>query len=171
MIEVAHRTGDTSFLMVRSGFDSVCLDRQTGSYPVKAFTVDVGTRRPLGLGAGGLLLLGTLDESMRETAYLRLAEHLKPLKRITVSQIRAAVELAQRKGFAQSNGLVLESVGGVAVPVKGPDGKVVASLSVAAIKERVGPRRLPQVLSALQSCATSVEQRLAERLRRQGSAC
>ncbi|WP_051236732.1 IclR family transcriptional regulator [Ottowia thiooxydans] len=169
MLEVAHRTGDTSFLMARSGFDTVCLDRQTGSYPVKAFTVDVGSRRPLGLGAGGIILLGTLDDTMREAAYQRVHEYLKPLHRVTVAQVRAAVEQAQRKGYALSNGFVVESVGGVAVPIMGPDGKVVASMSVAAIKERVGPRRLPQVLSILQSHAKSIEQRLAERIKKKSS--
>lgn len=169
MIEVAQRTGDTSFLMVRSGYDSVCLDRQTGAYPVKAFTVDVGSRRPLGIGAGGVLLLAELDEAARESAYRRVQDYLKPSARVTTAQIRSAVDLARRRGHAQSHGLVVESVEGIAVPLRHPDGSMVGTLSVAAIRERLGAQRLQQVLSILQTHAKSVEQRLAQRLRKMKS--
>jgi DNA-binding IclR family transcriptional regulator len=33
---IADRTGDTVFLSVRSGYDSVCIDRAEGSFPIKA---------------------------------------------------------------------------------------------------------------------------------------
>ncbi|HZQ61201.1 MAG TPA: helix-turn-helix domain-containing protein, partial [Casimicrobiaceae bacterium] len=54
---IAEKTGDTVFLTVRSGYDSVCLDRREGSFPIKALMMEPGTRRPLGAGAGGLALL------------------------------------------------------------------------------------------------------------------
>jgi DNA-binding IclR family transcriptional regulator len=53
LARLAERTGDTVFLTVRSGFDTVCVDRMEGSFPIKTLTLDVGTRRPLGVGAGG----------------------------------------------------------------------------------------------------------------------
>ncbi|MFC7207944.1 IclR family transcriptional regulator [Comamonas endophytica] len=51
---ISSATGDTAFLVVRSGVDSFCLDRQSGSFPIQVLTVDVGRRRPLGIGGGGL---------------------------------------------------------------------------------------------------------------------
>src|SRR5690606_5448396 len=48
------KTSDTVYLSVRSGFDAVCIDRYEGSYPVKVLTLNIGDRRPLGIGGGGL---------------------------------------------------------------------------------------------------------------------
>lgn len=54
---IARETGDTVYLVQRSGIDAVCIDRREGAFPVKVLTIDVGARRPLGAAAGGLALL------------------------------------------------------------------------------------------------------------------
>jgi len=46
------RTGDTVFLSVRSGAESICVDRREGSFPIRTLTLAVGDHRPLGVGAG-----------------------------------------------------------------------------------------------------------------------
>ncbi|MCJ0764385.1 IclR family transcriptional regulator [Variovorax terrae] len=160
MIEVAQRSGDTSFLTVRSGFDAVCIDRQSGPYPVKAFTVDVGTRRPLGVGAGGIMLLAMLDEEDRAGVYKATRQALPAGGAVTMKAIVAAVEEARRQGHAYSDGLVLGGVRGLAVPILAPDGKAVAALSLAAIRDRITRQRIPQLLSILKTHAASIEQRL-----------
>ena len=47
---IAEATGDTVFLTQRSGLDAVCLDRHEGTFPIKTFTLEIGMRRPLGIG-------------------------------------------------------------------------------------------------------------------------
>lgn len=160
MVEVAQRTGDTSFLTVRSGYDAVCIGRQFGSYPVKAFTVDVGTRRPLGVGAGGIMLLAALDAVEQAIAFEAIGRALPSDARITVPAIRAAVAEAERLGHAYSDGFVMSGVRALAVPIRNPRGKVVAALSLAAIKERVSRQRAPQLLSILQANAALIERRI-----------
>jgi len=58
-------SGDTVFLVIRQGDYCLCLHREEGHFPVKVFTTDVGGRRLLGLGAGGLALiaLGRVDDA------------------------------------------------------------------------------------------------------------
>ena len=46
-------TQNTIFLTLRSGNDGVCIDRKEGGHAIRSYTV-IGTRRPLGIGAGGL---------------------------------------------------------------------------------------------------------------------
>jgi hypothetical protein len=65
---VAAETGDTAFLIIRSGDDSLCVDRREGAFPIKTFTVDVGVRRPLGVGAGSLAILTALPEALAAAA-------------------------------------------------------------------------------------------------------
>lgn len=58
--------GDTVLLLVRSGFDAVCLDRVEGQYPIRTFTGDVGGRIELGVGQGALVILAHLPDAEQE---------------------------------------------------------------------------------------------------------
>src|SRR5512139_992341 len=62
LTRIAEATGDTVFLTQRSGLDSVCIDRHEGTFPIKTFTLEVGMRRPLGVGTGSLSILAALPE-------------------------------------------------------------------------------------------------------------
>ncbi|MEI6246808.1 MAG: hydrogenase small subunit, partial [Acidobacteriota bacterium] len=77
---LAEKSGDSVFLLVKSGQDSVCLDRFEGSFQIKARTLDIGVRRPLGVGAGGLSLLMALPPA----AGLAMAEAMAAAKRPSV---------------------------------------------------------------------------------------
>lgn len=61
--KLARMSGDTVFLVVRQGDYCVCLHREEGHFPVKVFTTDVGDRRLLGIGAGGLALMAALSNA------------------------------------------------------------------------------------------------------------
>lgn len=60
-------TQDTCYLTMRSGFDAVCIDRREGASPIRVLTLDIGSRRPLGVGAAGLAILDCLPEEEAET--------------------------------------------------------------------------------------------------------
>ena len=60
---LAERTGDTSFLFVRNGNDSVCIDRMQGTFPIQTPLVPIGSRQPLVVNAVGLALLSSLSDS------------------------------------------------------------------------------------------------------------
>jgi DNA-binding IclR family transcriptional regulator len=160
MVALANRSGDTSFLTIRSGSEAVCIDRQSGSYPVKAFTVDVGTRRPLGVGAGGIALLAALDEERAEHFLAESEQRLAAYPNVSAKALRRAVADARAKGYAFSEGLVLKGVRGLAVTVSNPDDRVVAALSLAAIDDRMAPRRIPELVRLLNAYARRIEQRL-----------
>jgi len=74
---LAQRSGDTVFVMACDGLESVCVGRETGSFRSSAH----GSRshaRPLGIGAGGLAVLGSMppDDARRaiDTIAPKLAE-------------------------------------------------------------------------------------------------
>jgi DNA-binding IclR family transcriptional regulator len=80
---ISAETGDTAFLMVRSGADSFCLDRQSGSFPIQVLTVQVGKRRPLGIGGGGLALLSFMPREDLPGVLDRIEPHLAPYGGLT----------------------------------------------------------------------------------------
>ncbi len=59
---LAKSTGDMAFLVGRSGYESVCLDRIEGNFAIQTMTQGIGDRHPLGIGAGGLAILAALAE-------------------------------------------------------------------------------------------------------------
>src|SRR5690242_18045850 len=57
LLRLSATLSDTIFLLVRNGFDAVCLDRVEGPFPIRSFTGDIGGKVPLGLGQGSLAIL------------------------------------------------------------------------------------------------------------------
>ena len=161
MAAVAAKTGDTSYLAIRSGHETVCIDRQTGSYQVKAFTVEVGTRRPLGIGATGIALLASLEQEQAEKLLEAIAGQLALFPNASTRQIREAVAVARRNGYALSDGLMLKGVRGVAVTIRDGEGRAFAAIGTAAISDRMPAKRLPEILRILKMHASSIAQRVA----------
>src|ERR1700753_3452986 len=52
LLRLSATLSDTIFLLVRNGFDAVCLERVEGPFPIRSFTGDIGGKGPLGLGQG-----------------------------------------------------------------------------------------------------------------------
>lgn len=161
MAAVASKTGDTSFLAIRSGHEAVCIDRQTGHYPVKAFTVEVGTRRPLGIGATGVALLAALDPEQAELANDAIRAQLPRFPNASLRQIREAVAQARRDGYALSEGLMLKGVSGLAVTISDGQGHPIAAIGTAAISDRMTSKRIPEIVRVLKMHANRIEQRIA----------
>src|SRR5690606_7313088 len=107
---LAEQTGDTVFLTVRSGFDGVCVDRKEGSYPVKAFVLEPGRRRPLGVGAGNVAILASLpeDEIARICAVNRSRIQQK-YPRYSEDELARRIERTQALGYTVFD--VLETTG------------------------------------------------------------
>src|SRR6266571_3377350 len=62
LLRLSASLGDTIFLLVRSGFDAICLDRSEGPFPIRSFTGDIGGRVALGIGQGAMAILAHLPE-------------------------------------------------------------------------------------------------------------
>ncbi|TAK80545.1 MAG: IclR family transcriptional regulator [Betaproteobacteria bacterium] len=163
MQDLAEETGDTAFLHLRSGSDCVCIERTMGPYPIKAFTVDVGTRRPLGVGAGSIALLAAMERADEEAVYDAVRGRLRDFPNVNEKVIRGAVRAAREKGYALSDGYVLSGVRGVGIAIYDRSGAAIAALSIAAIRERVLPDRIDLLVRALERRRRFVERRLAIR--------
>ena len=151
LLRLAERTGDTVFLSVRSGLDGVCMDRKEGVFPIKTLTLDVGMRRPLGVGAGGIALLMTLaDEEVREIVAAnawRIAGY-GSLRAVVVLDL---IKRSQALGFALNDRQVTPGAISVGLPVMNPYGAPYAAISIGAIASRMPPERLQQLAALLRS--------------------
>jgi DNA-binding IclR family transcriptional regulator len=135
MNRLARLTGDTLFLVVRQGDFSLCLHREEGHFPVKVFTTDVGERRLLGLGAGGLALMAELPDAEIAAVFDRNAlEYGKA--HFTLPLMMKAVTRTRAKGYAEIVDTVTAGVSGVGRTFR-PSPGMLAAVSIGAIGARL----------------------------------
>ncbi|MDA8522625.1 IclR family transcriptional regulator [Acidovorax sp. NCPPB 4044] len=147
--------GETAFLTIRQGDDSVCLDRAIGSYPVKVLSIEVGARRLLGVGVSGVVLLAALGTAEAADILQRNAARLRALRLDAVGVLERCAQ-ARTLGHAYAPVGVVRGTRAVAVPVRTPDGRTVAGIAVTAISSRLTEARLPQVVQAMHAQAQAI---------------
>jgi DNA-binding IclR family transcriptional regulator len=101
------------------------------------YSVPSGTARPLYTSAAGQLLLAYQDEKWRDQ-YLKRVK-IKPLTARTVTnveQLRKKLNSIKRTGLCVSVSEAVEGATGVAAPIFGPDGAILAALLIAGPTDR-----------------------------------
>lgn len=144
---LAEHTQDTLYLSERRGLEAVCSARALGDYPIKVLTLDVGVRRPLGIGAGGLAILCALPEQEADEIIAANAALYTSLSAMDAQQVRAAVRQGREQGFSFLDGPVISGVASVGVAFA--VGHSMAAISVAAISSRLDPTRRASVAAEL----------------------
>jgi DNA-binding IclR family transcriptional regulator len=158
---IAEKTGDTVFLSVRSGYESVCIDRQEGSFPIKTFTLDVGTRRPLGAGASGLALLMPLpDETVNEIVRANAVRYLPYHKNLTVPSLLKALKRSRELGYAWNDSHIVAGAATLGLPVVNRYGHPFAAITIGAIVSRMTQSRRDQLVSLLREEVALAEKTL-----------
>ena len=155
LIPLVRTFEDTAILSVPRGAESVCVDVQVGSFAIRANYLEVGSRRPLGVGAGSLALLAWLPDDEVEALMPFIADRLSNYPLLSPSLIRRQIDESRKRGHALLLDVVVPRMGGIAVPILAEDGRPCASISIAALSERISTR----------------EAALAEALHREAAAC
>lgn len=162
MAVIADRTQDTVYLSERRGLEAVCTHRALGDYPIKALTLDIGIRRPLGVGAGGLAILAGLPEAEADALIDANSHRYARFARFDVGFLRAEVQAARERGHAFLDSAVTPGTAalGVAI-VASPGDRPIAALSVAAISSRLAGPRLDEVAHAVKQQVRQIGMLLA----------
>ena len=159
---IAEATGDTVFLTQRSGLDAICLDRQEGTFPIKTFTLEIGMRRPLGVGTGSLAILSALAEDEVRHVVTANAPRL-PEYGLTPTSLLAQVKSAQKRGYAVREMPSLAGVRSIGQAVHNQSGVAFAALSVSAISSRMSEKRIAELATMLRNETRLVEKQVASR--------
>lgn len=159
---VALEVGDTTYLVVRSGLEAVCIDRQEGPSPIRVFTLEVGSRRPLGLGAGGLAILSALQDGEREDVIGLVAGRVLEQGKLTEDELRASIDSCRSQGHSFIRNRVTPGVSAVGVAITDALGQAVGSISVAAVDARMSPQRVNTVARVLRREAAVIQRILKE---------
>ena len=153
LTRLAERTGDTSFLFVRSGNDAVCIARVQGTYPIQTPAVPVGARQPLGVNAGGLALLSALPKHEVEEIMDDVAPRLSIYGGLAREHILEHWTRAQQAGYALIGNRAVPGVTAMGLPVISQSGWPIGAITVAAINSRMVAARVAEIVPLLRDAA------------------
>lgn len=159
---VSRRTQDTIYLVMRIGDEIVCLDGREGSFPIRVLTLNIGDRRPLGIGAGSLAILAALPDDEVERILTTQGEARAHFP-YTEMKLRELVAKTRREGFAYNNLHLFEGMesatdmAAIGVPIRRRDGTPVAALHLTAIPSRLEPPRRDELVFSLKKEAADLE--------------
>jgi DNA-binding IclR family transcriptional regulator len=156
---LADQTGDTVFLHVRNKFDCVCIDRRSGSYPIKAQTLSVGESLPLGVSAAGVAILATMSDEDARHALQFNAVKIGQFHRVKPHEILEHVSETRRRGYSKYCGHIVAGMGAIGVAIRDAHGAAQAALSISAIVDRLNEDRVPNLADLLTSSVKEIEQR------------
>lgn len=162
MVRLADSTLDTIYLTVRSADEALCLNRREGSHPIRTLTLKIGDRRPLGVSGGGLALLSFLPDREIDRILRDQAEAETPLP-FDHATLRKMISETRQTGFAWYDVPVVHGtevvtgMAAIAVPIRRPDSRPIAALSVAAITARLQGQRRRTIVAELQDEVRRIE--------------
>jgi DNA-binding IclR family transcriptional regulator len=160
LLRLSATLSDTIFLLVRNGFDAVCLERVEGPFPIRSFTGDIGGKVPLGLGQGSLAILANLPEEEQEAVIRFNIPRLLDRGFLDEAALRSALAKARAQGWVNYSTGLIPGMAGLGVPVLDAQGRAVAALSVGTLAERLNAERLPHVVKILQTEAQALGAKL-----------
>ena len=140
LLRLSERSADTALLSVRSGVEALYLARSVDSHPLQPNYLQIGSRRPLGVGAGALALLFWLPDAEIEAVIEVIVPRLAKSPRITPKFLRERIAVARKAGHTVLLDAAFPGMGGVGVPVRDDAGEVVAALSIGAATDRIRRR-------------------------------
>lgn len=160
LLRLSATLNDTVFLLVRSNFDAVCLDRVEGPFPIRSFTGDIGGRVPLGIGQGSIAILAFLPEPERDAIIQFNMPRILDRSQIDEVDLRIKIEEVRRLGAAHINFDMIAGMAGLGVPIIDNRGCAVAALSIGTLSDRLTDARRATMTELLKSEAAAISAKL-----------
>jgi len=164
LADLAEHVGDTVFLSIRHGHDSICIARETGRYPIQILSIEVGVRRPLGVGVSGIALLSCLPQADSAALIQANAARLTVMGERTEDLLERVAQ-ARERNMAHAPAGLMPGTSAVAIPVRDVHGAPLAAVTVTAMADRLSAARLSYVVQSMRTSARSIASRHAEMTR------
>lgn len=159
MQELSAKITHSVYLMIRSGFDAVCVEKVDSSDGLQ-LNVRIGSRRKLHSSGIAKIFLPYVSES-------ELNDYLKqPLDRFTPSTVTTReallpqIESIRQNGYAISTQEFAPGARSIGVPIRDFRGSVIAGLGVGGSIQALSDATLPGVLAQMQETAGEISRQL-----------
>lgn len=156
LARLSQEVGDTVFLTVRTGLDSLCVARLIGTYPIQVLSIEVGARRPLGVSSAGIAILAALP-SAEARQIINKNQVRFGAYRTTPTIALDQIADARRRGYGIHHVGLVPGTKAISATIRGTDKRPIAAITIAAIRSRLGPRREGEVGEILENTVRSIE--------------
>jgi DNA-binding IclR family transcriptional regulator len=160
MEQLAAHAAETVYLVQRSGLEAVCIDLVQGPSAVRVVTLQMGSRRPLGLGAGGLAILADLPREEGEEVVAQVCGPISAQWRFSEADLRESIQWAREHHHAIIRNRITPGVTAVGKSFKDSLGQVLGAVTVAGLNARMTPARIDLVLDQLHAATRTIERAL-----------
>ncbi|MFJ9565255.1 IclR family transcriptional regulator [Streptomyces fuscichromogenes] len=149
-------TGESCGLLVLDGAEAVMVDFVAATHPLRVVE-RIGDRAPAHLTAAGKALLAGLDPDELSALYPAAAPATATLASLpTVADLAHDLETVRRQGVATNMEESGPGVVGIAAPVPGPRGRVVAAVLLALPTSRLGEELIDTFGATVRSAAAEI---------------
>ncbi|MGY2907175.1 IclR family transcriptional regulator [Bradyrhizobium sp. URHC0002] len=156
LAEASAQLGDTLFLTVRTGLDTLCVARRIGGYPIQVLSIEVGVRRPLGVSSAGVAILAAMPSA--EARKIVFANETRfGAYRTDTATVLGQIQLARRRGYNLRDVGLVQGTKSISAWIRTPDGQPAAAITLSAIRNRLSPRRAIEVADVLVAAARAIE--------------
>jgi len=163
LARLARKSQDTIYLVGKSGDHAVCLDAREGTFPIRVLTLNVGDRRPLGIGAGSLAILAAMTDSEIERILVQQKAE-RSLYAFSDDRLRQMIAFARDRGYGFNDTHVYKDMAdvtgmaAVAVAIRRSDGQPAGALHLTGVTQRLAAPRRDNLVSMLQEEARRLEE-------------
>jgi len=140
-------TGETSFVVVRSGLNRICIAVEESTIPVR-HTVDLGYRVPLYVGSTGWVFLA-FDQYFAELSLEKMEAYWPEVFSGEFKVVLDEVRIARQKGYAISINSSGIGASGISVPVLDGNDGMVAAMGITGPHQRVTAEMIKDELRPL----------------------
>jgi DNA-binding IclR family transcriptional regulator len=144
---LARSTGESAQLFVRDRDRRICVDTAESDSELRTI-VEVGSSLPLTKGSAGKVFLAWTEDHDRA----RLTGTAD-----NPARLEQQIVTARRRGWADSVSERAPGVASVSAPIFGPDGFLLAAISVSGPASRLGPLRAKRYAPAVIEAAKEIE--------------
>jgi len=158
MQEITAKTGETSTIAVYDGGDAVYVYKLDGTREIRTST-DVGRRRPAYCVAAGKAILAFLPHAVAEDIATRIKRHTERTKRNKAELLDELANIRKR-GYAVNWGEWVDTVRGLAAPIRNVEGDVIAALNLSIPAERLDKKAVTKLAPMVMDCALQISRGL-----------
>jgi len=157
LLRIAGETGDTVFLMARSGFNVICVDRQEGSYMLDSLTGHIGGQIPMGVGPASQAILAFLPEEEAEAIIAANAPLYERYHGLDAAKVRSQLPQIRRQRYAFDHGELVAGISAIAVPILPQGRDAVASIALNMTSARLTSAQPAKLVELLRQEISQVE--------------
>ena len=161
LVSIAARSGDAALLSVRRGYETVCLGREEGWYPLRSQVLKPGDRHPLGVGGGGLALLSMMSDDEVDQALAFNAERFATdYPTLSRKLLKRQVFETRARGYAINPGLIVKGSHAIGVAIQDLRSGMTIALAIAGVESRFTDAHVRELATILLEERDQLEMRM-----------